>query len=246
MARMSLKTEANKLYLSYLWWIVEPSMYIGVFYLVFHYILDSRQEDFIFFLVCGKLPFLWFSKSVLSAADSLLKNRGLIASLDIPNAVFPYVAVLETLYKQWVSLLLLLGAALYFGSYPTLQWLWLLPLVAIMFVVILGVSMIAALLVTMIQDLQIVVSMGILFLMFSSGVFWDVNSIADDRTRELVLLLNPLAFMLDAFRQTLMYGRSFDIDQALFILAAFATCIVIAHLIFVRASNHLSKHVLQT
>lgn len=34
-ARMSLKAEASKLYLSYLWWILEPILYVLVFYFVF-------------------------------------------------------------------------------------------------------------------------------------------------------------------------------------------------------------------
>ena len=36
-----------------------------------------------------------------------------------------------------------------------------------------------------------------LFLLFMSGVFWDLNSIADE-TRQALLFWNPVAFLLDS------------------------------------------------
>ena len=35
--------------------MLEPLLYVGVFYLVFEILLDSRQPDFLYFLMVGKL-----------------------------------------------------------------------------------------------------------------------------------------------------------------------------------------------
>ena len=65
-ARMGLKSEASKLYLSYLWWVLEPILWALAFYFVFEVLLSFGRD--LFFIMCGKVPFLWFSKSVTNVA----------------------------------------------------------------------------------------------------------------------------------------------------------------------------------
>ena len=76
------------------------------------------------------------------------------------------------------------------------------------------------------KDFQHLIQLGMLFLLFVSGVFWDVNDIADAEVRDWVLLLNPLAALIDAFRQILLLGSlpkmgtiSVVLAQSIFLLA---------------------------
>ena len=64
MARMSLRAEASRYFLGYIWWILEPMLWVAVFYVVFEVLLQAGRADFLVFLMCGKLAFIWFSKSV--------------------------------------------------------------------------------------------------------------------------------------------------------------------------------------
>ena len=48
-----------------------------------------------------------------------------------------------------------------------------------------------------------------LALMFGSGIFWDVRDLPE-RAQNLILTWNPLAYLLDAYRQVLLYGEHFD------------------------------------
>ena len=50
LARFRLRAEARVFGLGYFWWILEPLMYVGVFYLVFVLLLGNREPDFLFFL----------------------------------------------------------------------------------------------------------------------------------------------------------------------------------------------------
>ena len=51
-ARMLLKADASKFKLGFMWWFLEPLMWVGVFYIVFSLILDTGRKsgDFIYFL----------------------------------------------------------------------------------------------------------------------------------------------------------------------------------------------------
>ena len=89
-ARMLLKADASKMTLGYLWWFLEPLMWVGVFYVVFDLILDSRRGgDFIVFLACGKFAFIWFSKTVIQGSNSIVLSQGLVGKINVPKTIFP-------------------------------------------------------------------------------------------------------------------------------------------------------------
>jgi len=213
MARLSLKADAQRYFLGYLWWILEPLLWVAVFYLVFEVFLGSGRADFLMFLAVGKLTFIWFSKSVNQAANSLIAGRGLIGNTDSPKWLFPWAVCHEGLYKQVAVFAVLVVMLLYKGYEPTLQWLWLAPIALTQYVLILGCAMVAALLVCVRQDFQLIVQLGTVFLLFMSGIFWDIDSIGNAALRENLLLVNPLAALIDLYRQVLMEGSAPSFSQ---------------------------------
>jgi len=242
-ARMGLKAEASRFILSYLWWVIEPLLFVLVFYFVFEVLLKTGREDFLLFLFCGKIPFLWFSKSVTAASNSIVQNRGLINQIDMSKALFPYVSVHEALYKQWVVFLVLFGMVLFKGYYPTFNWLWLLPLILVQYGLILVCSMIGALCVSFVGDFRMLINMGMMFLMFSSGVFWDINRISSNQMRDLILTWNPVAFLIDAYRQVLMYEGIYDVSRLFGLAGVVCVSLVIMHLVLHKNSKLIAEKV---
>lgn len=226
LARFHLRGEARQFSLGYFWWFLEPALYISVFYVVFQLLLDRRQPDFLYFLTVGKLVFVWFSKSVVQASSSIETNKGLISQVLIRKEVFPLAAVLQGVYRQLVVFLILFLLLFVSGKGHFHYWFLLLPLILIQLVLITGCGLLAALMVCWQKDFQHLIQLGMLFLLFVSGVFWDVNDIADAEVRDWVLLLNPLAALIDAYRQILLLGSlpkmgtiSVVLAQSIFLLA---------------------------
>jgi len=56
------------------------------------------------------------------------------------------------------------------------------------------------------RDFRLLIQLGTVFLLFMSGVFWDLNAITDESLRDWLMVLNPLATLIDAYRQVLMLG----------------------------------------
>jgi lipopolysaccharide transport system permease protein len=59
------------------------------------------------------------------------------------------------------------------------------------------------------------IQLGMVFLLFMSGVFWDIHSISNPGVVFWLESLNPLAVLLDAYRQILLWGRAPDMTQLL-------------------------------
>jgi lipopolysaccharide transport system permease protein len=228
-ARMALKSEASRLFLSYAWWIIEPILFVLVFYFVFAVLLRTGREDFLLFLVTGKVPFMWFSKSVTQASNTIFQNRGLISQIDIPKAFFPLASVQQSLYREGPVFLLMLLVAVLYGCYPGWHWLLLLPLMLVQYLLILAASCLGAVCVARLFDTRMLINMGMMFLMFTSGVFWDVSAIQNAAMKQWLLWVNPLAFLLDCYRKVIMQSAAYDLVHLalLGIVAAVALAIIL-------------------
>ena len=228
---MRIKGEARQYFLGYLWWLLEPMLYVAVFYFVFFTLLNSRQPDFLQFLMVGKLTFIWFSKSINQAANCIEINKGLVAQLRIPQALFPIATVIEGAYRQSVVFGFLL-VFLLLSDYPlTPAWIWLMPVMLLNVILITGCAMAAALLVCWQRDFRLLIQLGTVFMLFVSGIFWDINTIQNTELVTWLMRLNPMAALIDAYRQILLHGLAPDahmmlwaMSEAVLLLTAMALC----------------------
>jgi lipopolysaccharide transport system permease protein len=239
-ARMALRADASKYFLGYIWWVLEPLLFVAVFYVVFNVILDSRRSDFLIFLMCGKLPFIWLSKSVNQASMSLVANAGLIGKINVPKTLFPLAVVQEGLYKQAAVFGLLFLVLLANGYQITTAWIYLVPVILVNYLIIVTCSYIGACLVCILRDFSMIISLGMIFLMFTSGVFWDPRELGDPVKTEIVLNANPVAFMLDAYRQVLMHHTAPDMMHLMIIGLASTVLLVITVQFMRRRSQYLA------
>jgi lipopolysaccharide transport system permease protein len=243
MARMALKAEANRYYLGYLWWVLEPLLWVGVFYFVFYVLLGSGAPGFLLFLAVGKLFFIWFSKTVNYAGNSLTNNAGLIGRMALPKTVFPLAVVVECGYRQMAVLGVLLVILLINGVSPQLHWLWLIPIIAVQLLLIVLCSCVAALLVAFKRDFALLINLGMIFLLFVSGIFWDIRDIVSERAMDMLLIWNPMAFLLHCYRQVLLWQELPNLTHliALGVLLSVLLATVVAFM--VRYSAYIARRV---
>ena len=241
LARFQLKAEARRFAIGYVWWFLEPMLYVGIFYLVFEQLLGTHQPDFLVFLAVGKLTFIWFSKSVNQASLSLVNSRGLIAQVNLPKHVFPLSAVQEGVYRQAAVFGFLLLFLLLAGYSPGLGWLWLLPLILLQYLLITSCALLGALLVCWRRDFQMLIQLGTVFLLFMSGVFWDVQTIQNADLVQWLSILNPLLVLLNAYREVLMLGQVPDLASLFWVFAESVVLLVSALWLYTKLNYWLAQ-----
>jgi lipopolysaccharide transport system permease protein len=244
MARMGLRADANRFFLGYIWWVLEPLLWVAVFYVVFVVILGTRQPDFLLFLMTGKLAFVWFSKSVTQASSSIIGGRGLVGRINVPKTLFPMATIQECMYRQ-IAVFVVMFAFLFSSGYQiTPTWIYLLPLLVVNYVMIVSCSFVGACLVCLARDFTPLIQLFMMFLIFVSGIFWDVRDLGNPQKTELVLALNPAAFIIDAYRQITMYDTPPDMWHLLTIGAGFGALLCAMVLLMRRGSQYLALRAL--
>ena len=114
-----LKAESQRYYLGFLWWLIEPVIYMLVFYFVFGILFQRGTEDFVVFLLTGLVFWHWFQSTVMQGVDTLQANRVLYNQVFVPKYLFPAVVMLKNSAKFGVVLAVLLLFLLVYGIEPS-------------------------------------------------------------------------------------------------------------------------------
>ena len=240
----NLKSETSKTYLGYLWWLVEPMLFVAALYLVFGRFLQIRTEDFMLFLVCGMIPFMWFSKSVSKSSRSIVAGKGLIGQVAIPKAFFPLLAVSQDLVKQLFVFIAMLVFVLAMGNGMTIHWLGLAPIIMVQFGLIVAVALFVSSIVPVFPDFKILIGTVLTILMWGSGIFYDYEAVLKPEHRA-IFQMNPMANLIKNYRDVLIHGQ-FPAWSALLAIVLFSTVLtVVMLLIFRRYDSTYARLVIQ-
>lgn len=203
-ALAELKRDSSGMYLGMLWWILEPMLNMVVFYLIFGLGLRKGGTDFVFYLLCGLVPWKWIDSTVRTSAGIILSSAGLMRQVYFPKWLLPGYIILANTYKFFIVFFLLILALLLSGIKPSSVWFALPGLIAIQFFFIASLAFIASALVPLIPDLRFVVTYGMTMLFFMSGVFFTVSELGEPVRTWLSWI--PTVLIIEAYRDVLLYG----------------------------------------
>ncbi len=201
-AMAEIKGEISRNYLGYVWWIIEPLMYLAAFYVVFGLVFKRGEEGFVAFLLIGLVIWKWFDVGVRTSMTSVSKHRGLLSQAYVPKYIFPLISVAAATFKFLIIFALLLVFLISYGFTPSLYWLALPGLFLLQGMLILGTALLVGAWVPLLQDVRPLIENAMMMLFFMSGIFFDVSSLSEP-LRSL-FALNPEAVIIDAFRMVLM------------------------------------------
>ncbi len=231
----NLRSDASRTNLNYFWWIIEPVLTMSVYYFVFAVLLIRGTPDFVLFLLCGLIPWLWFSKSLSNSMLSIYQARVLIQQVNIQKWFFPAVSVSQDLVKQSVVLFVFILFLLFYGVVPSQHWLGFIPVLFVEFLLIIAVSFFVAAIIPFIEDIRFIVTAGLQLLMFCSGVFFNLERIPKEMQE--IFLLNPMAFLLHSSRQTLIWQQWPNWDHLLKITLFSLLLLLLALRILIRCNK---------
>ena len=167
--------------------------------------------------------------------------------LRLPIGILPYTPMLEAFYKQ-IFVFAFLGVFLTvtLGLTPTMAWWSLLAVVAVNMLFIIAITLPFSWLAAVIPDISQLLPMITMFLMFTSGIFFDVNDIADPVLRDTILTYQPLGFLIDAYRAVLLRGELPDLSHLSSLAVVFSVLIGSWHVWFKLTHHFVVRRVLHS
>jgi ABC-2 type transport system permease protein len=93
LTRTQLKVKYKNSALGFLWSMLNPALYLVVFYVVFQLILGSGIPNFPIFLLSGLLVWNLHSYAIAGATGSIVGGAGIIKKVSFPREILPLASV---------------------------------------------------------------------------------------------------------------------------------------------------------
>lgn len=106
-----LKVRYKNSVLGFAWSIVPPALSVVVISFMMKSAIGRDIPNYSAYLLCGIIPWTFFSVTVLDTSQSLLTNYGVIKKIYMPREVIPLAIVISNLVH------FLLGWSVYFSAY---------------------------------------------------------------------------------------------------------------------------------
>jgi ABC-2 type transport system permease protein len=191
--------------LGYLWQLMRPLLLFGVLYVVFTNVLkfQSSAKFYPVALLAGIVMFVFLSESTGGAVTSLVDRENLVRKVQFPRLVVPLSVVLTGLMNLALNLVVVLIFLLISGG--TVHWGWLeIPfLAAALALFAASLSTLLSALYVRYRDVKPVWEVVLQMLFYGTPIFYTLDVIPDETLRK-IMLLNPLAVILQQFRHAVI------------------------------------------
>jgi lipopolysaccharide transport system permease protein len=224
-----LNSEASRAYIGFVWWVLEPLLYMGAFYVAFGLGVRGGGPHMLFFLLCGLVPWKWFASAVNNGANTIQSNVGLMQQIYLPKYVLPWIVLVTTGIKFLIIFSLLLLLAVSTGKGPALPWLALPVLILAEMAFALAAGSFAAAIVPLVPDLGLIIDNGLIVMMFLSGIFFNVKTLSP--TARTLIEINPMVSVIGGFRDVLIDHQWPDWNSLAWVFGVSAVIYAVAYAI---------------
>ena len=226
--------------LGYLWQLVRPLLLFLVLYVFFtkvaHVGGSGPGQEFYGAQLLGSIVlFTFFQESTIGAVRSVVDREALVRKIQFPRLAIPLSTNLLALFNLGLNLVVVAIFAVASGVRPMLSWFELVPIIALLVVLCMGISMLLSALFVYLRDIQPIWDVVGQVIFYASPIIVPISTIEQYLHGWLLRLymFNPLAVVSQQYRHAFISHGSPSAGSLLGSMAWFAAPVGITVFLFV-------------
>jgi lipopolysaccharide transport system permease protein len=253
-----LRSRYKRSVLGWSWSLINPLSNVVIYSIVFAVILKvkpplgvpSGLKSFPLFLLCGLIPWLFFSNGLMLTTESLLSNGNLIKKVYFPRELLVAAGVGSLVITNLIEMAVLCSVLLLFGNMV----IWWIPILLVLIflesVMILGIGLMLSALNVFFRDFRYLITIMLNFLFYLIPIVYPVsyvpihaNILGRNVQVRRIYELNPLTRLVGAYRNVLYDNRFPTLGSWEIIILTAVFCLVVGWSIFGRLQRRVAEEV---
>lgn len=222
-------------FLGVLWSFVNPLLQIIVYAIIFPLIMRSNIEYYVVFMVCGLIPWNYFSTVINRASFTMIENGNILKKVYFPREILPLSVVTSETITFLISSIIIVGFVLGYGLGITINIVFYPILLFVQFVLLLGISLFVSSITVYFRDLQHFIGVLLQLFFYATPIVYSVESIPENF--QWILKYNPMTYIIEGYRDIFYYQTMPEIGTLLIVLVIGILLCVTGYIVF----NKLQK-----
>jgi lipopolysaccharide transport system permease protein len=200
-----LKLRYQDTVLGFVWSLLKPLLLGLVLYFALKKVARIDVKDYQLVLISALFPWAWFQTSVLLAAPVISHNGNLIKKVHFPRYVLPFAVVTNNMVHFLLALPIITLFVVASGYRPSATWLVGIPVLTLVeLVLLMGVVLIISSLNVYLRDLEHLVEVCLNLMFYVTPIIYPLSKAHHYKN---LLLVNPLASLIEAWRDLFMNNK---------------------------------------
>ena len=228
-------------FLGVLWSFINPLLSVLVYAIVFSQIMRFDIDNYVIYLITGVLPWTFFTSSINMGMTSILYNASIIKKVYFPRSILPISSVSSCLVNFLISCLVILVFVLFSGIGITIHLLWL-PLIALVqYFLCLGIVFFLSAVEIFVRDLEHIINFVLSMAFYVTPILYKAEQVP--KNLRFILKLNPMAYIIDAYRDIFYYGVMPNISSLLLVFLVSIIVMMLGYKVFERLQRGFAEEV---
>jgi len=242
MVRRDLLIRYKQSVMGFGWAIFMPLVNTVIFSVVFMRVapLDVGMP-YPLFAFSGLLSWNLFASALRFSTVSLTSNPNLVTKVYFPREIFPFAAVIVAVVDSAVGAILLAAFMIYYGVAITPAILFLPVVVLVQIAFTAGVALLLAMGNLFYRDVKYLFEVAITAWMFGTSVLYPLTGVGG--WAGVLLKLNPMTPIVDAYRSVLLQGQLPATEPFLVVTVVSLTVLVAGWVSFHRAEFQFAENI---
>jgi lipopolysaccharide transport system permease protein len=212
MARRELTERYSGQMLGVLWSVVHPLFMMCLYVFIFVFIFKTKIQnsltmplDYTAYILAGLVPWLGVQEALSKACTAITSNSNLVRQVIFPIEILPIKTVFATIFTQGISISLLF---FYIAIYQSTLWttFMLVPILVILqIIMMIGIGFILAAIGVFFRDLKDMIQLFCLAGVYIMPVFYLPEWVPSQF--KAIIYLNPFSYMIWCYQDAIYYGR---------------------------------------